>query len=115
MKTNFSGLLKYLGTSFGWLLLMALWPLLIVPQTEPRCHTSTSFGFLPAAIVVPFLTLLLYPVSVAVHAVFAFRKRRFAEAVPLFGRDAAFFIPFTVLSVLGLMSVTNWATSVHCF
>jgi len=112
-------LLQYLGMSFGWLILMAFWPLFVIPQIDPRCSTSTSFGFLPAAMVVPFLTLLLYAVSVAAHAGFAFRQQRCAAResgeVPLFGLDAAFFIPFSFLSLMGLMSVTYWNTSSHCF
>jgi hypothetical protein len=112
-------LLQYLAMSFGWLISMAIWPLLVIPQIDPRCSTSTSFGFLPATMVVPFLTLLLYAASVAVHAVYAFRQQRFKARergkVPLFGLDAAFFIPFSLLSLMALMSITNWNSSSHCF
>jgi hypothetical protein len=118
-RSKSRALLLYLGTSFGWLILMTVWVLLIVPYIDPRCYTSASFGFLPVAIVVPFLMLPLYVVSVAVHAVFAFYKKRFdareAEGVPLFGLDAVFFVPFTVLSLIAFMPATHWDKSLHCF
>lgn len=113
------GLLRYLGMSVGWLVLMVGWALLVAPHTNPRCYTSASFGFLPAAIVVPFLMLPLYVVSVAVHAVVAFCKQRFEararDGVSLFGLDAAFFIPFALVSLIALISATHWDRSLHCF
>ena len=104
-------LLRYLGASFAWLVVMTAWVLVIVPYVDPLCYTSASFGFLPAAIVVPFLMLPLYLASVAIHAVFAFYQKRFdarqAEGVPLFGLDALFFVPFTVMSLIAFMPATH--------
>jgi hypothetical protein len=98
---------------------MTLWVLVIVPYVNPLCYTSASFGFLPVAIVLPFLMLPLYLASVAVHAVFAFYKKRFdareADGVPLFGLDALFFVPFTAVSLIAFMPATHWDKSVHCF
>ena len=71
------------------------------------------------AMVVPFLMLSLYALSVAAHAVFAFYKRRFdarvRNGVPLFGLDAAFFIPFTAVSLIAFSPATHWDKSFHCF
>jgi len=112
-------LLRYFGTSFVWLVLMTMWVLLTVPYLEPRCDTSASFGFLPAAMVVPFLMLPLYVITVALHAVFAFSTKRFdtrgADGVPLFGVDVLFFIPFTAVSLIAFMPATHWDKSLHCF
>lgn len=98
---------------------MTLWVLVIVPYLDPGCYTSASFGFLPVAIVIPFLLLPLYVLSAAVHAVFAFHKKRFnareADGVPLFGLDAVFFVPFTVVSLIAFMPATHWDKSLHCF
>ena len=118
-RSKSSALLRYLGMSFGWLVFMTVWALVVGPHTDPRCATSASFGFLPMAMVVPFLMLPLYVLSVAVHAVFAFHARRFdaraREGVPLFGRDAVFFVPFTVISLLAFSPATHWDKSLHCF
>jgi hypothetical protein len=103
--------------SFAWLIMMALWALIIGPFTPPRCETSASFGFLPAAMVVPFLMLPLYAVSVVCHAVLAFRRTRRElrerAGVPLFGLDAAFFVPFVILSLIAF-SPTMHLSALHC-
>jgi hypothetical protein len=118
-RSKSSTLLRYLGMSFGWLIFMTFWVLVIGPYTDPRCNTSASFGFLPMAMVVPFLMLPLYALSVAVHAVFAIYKRRFdarvRDGVPLFGLDAVFFIPFTLVSLIAFSPATHWDKSLHCF
>jgi hypothetical protein len=118
-RSKSSALLRYLGMSFGWLIFMTFWILIIGPYTDPRCNTSASFGFLPMAMVVPFLVLPLYALSVAVHTVFAFYRRRFdatvRDSVPLFGLDALFFIPFTVGSLIAFSPATHWDKSLHCF
>ena len=118
-RSKARALVQYLGMSLGWLIFMIFWALVIGPYTDPRCYTSASFGFLPAAMVVPFLILPLYVVSVGVHAVFAFYKKRFdareRNGVPLFGLDAVFFIPFAVLSLIAFAPATHWDKSLHCF
>ena len=117
-RSRFRALLLYVATSFGWLILMTTWVLLIVPYVDPHCYPA-SFGYLRPAIVVHFLMLPLYAVSVAVHSVFAFSKKRFdareAEGVPLLGLDAVFFVPFTVLSLIEFMPAAHWDKSLHCF
>jgi hypothetical protein len=111
-RSRASGLMRYLAASFGWLILMVLWALFIGPLTDPRCYTSASFGFLPAAILVPFLMLPLYAISVGGHAVFAFRRARLitraATGVLLFGLDALFFVPFVLLSLATFLSAIHW-------
>jgi len=118
-RSRAGALLQYLATSTGWLILMAFWPLLAGPHADPRCQTSASFGFLPAAMVVPFLILLLYAISVALHAVFAFRRSRLAArprvGVALFGLDAGFFVPFAAVSLIAYLPAMHWDSSVHCF
>ncbi len=112
-------LLRYLGLSFAWLVAMVAWPLVTGPHTDPHCYTSASFGFLPAAMVVPFLVLPLYAFSAVAHAAFAFSGRRF-EAGAL-GRPASFtigalfFIPFTGLATIMLASGFHWDRTPHCF
>ena len=118
-RSKSSALLQYVGMSFGWLIFMTFWVLVIGPYTDPRCNTSASFGFLPMAMVVPFLMLPLYALSVAVHAVFAFHKRRFdaraRNGLLLFGLDAVFFIPFTAVSLIAFSPATHWDKSLYCF
>lgn len=67
---------------------------------------------------IPFLVLLLYVVTVAVHAMFAFHNRCFEarqrDGVPLFGVDAAFFVPFAAVSFLTLASAMHWDRSLYC-
>ncbi len=118
-RSKSRALLQYFVTSLGWLILMTCWVLLIAPYADPQCYTSASFGFLPVAMVVPFLVLPLYAISVAAHAAFAFYQRRFdareQNGVPLFGFDALFFIPFSVVSLIAFAPATHWDKSLHCF
>jgi hypothetical protein len=118
MKDRSKSLLGYLGMSAGWLVAMAVWPLIVGPSTDPHCLTSASFGFLPAIMVIPFLILPLYLLSVAVHAVFAFRTARFAfvqrHGVALLGADALFFVPAVMIALLAYSSALRWSEAWHC-
>lgn len=118
-QSKAAALLRYLGLSLAWLVVMVVWPLLIGPQTDPHCYTSATVGFLPAAMAVPFLILPLYVVSAAVHAVFALSRRRFEARArgeaPHFTIDALFFVPFTALAIAALAPGLHWSKSLHCF
>lgn len=112
-----AAILSYLAASFGWLVVMAIWAAIAGPYADPRCHGPFSFGFLPGAMVVPFAVLIIFAFSVVIHALFAFRRKRFEGTPGAASRvfDAAFFVPFAALSTFLLAAVMRWDASLHCF
>lgn len=67
--------------------------------------------------VVPFVALILFVISVIIHTPFAFRRRRFNDAQGSVSRalDAAFFVPFAAFSTVLLAKAMRWDSSLHCF
>jgi len=106
---------SYLGVSLGWLAIMGGWAFAAGPYVEPRCQ-PVSFGFLPGVLVVSVGILVLYALTVVVHAILAFRGH--SERKPNARSSvyhAMFFVPFAGLAVVMLAGVMSWSASLHCF
>jgi hypothetical protein len=107
----------YLFKSFGWLVALAAWPLLVGPRLDPHCLSAASFGFLPALMVVPFLLLVVYLLGLFAHIAFEFV---FWQRGILLGRtayvaSAVFFLPYALLSIPAMLWALRWNASALCF